>query len=187
MTARAWRLALACCAARSWSGGRGSNPRSPPRRRGRRALEDDLDLAARIQGGLLPKPGRFAGWEAGYHYQPAGVVSGDYCDLIGHGDGTGELVFLVGDVSGKGVAAAMLVSHLHAMFQSLIGVGMPVECLVERANQHGELELCNAGHCPPLVVRDGEGMAVEAAGRRSHVDGGAADPGRFLKPGALSC
>ncbi|MGC9972303.1 MAG: SpoIIE family protein phosphatase [Bryobacteraceae bacterium] len=151
----------------------------------RRALEDDLDLAARIQAGLLPKPIQLAGWEVGYHYQPSGVVSGDYCDLIHHQNGTGELVFLVGDVSGKGVAAAMLMSHLHAMFRSLIGVGMPVERLVERANrlfvestiathfatlvcgratQQGEVELCNAGHCPPLVVRDGEVMAVEAAG-----------------------
>ena len=101
----------------------------------RRALEDDLGLAARIQAGLLPKAGRFGGWEVGYHYQAAGVVSGDYCDLVSHRNGTGELVFLVGDVSGKGVAAAMLMSHLHAMFRSLIGMGMPVQRLVERANR----------------------------------------------------
>ncbi|MGA2327874.1 MAG: PP2C family protein-serine/threonine phosphatase [Bryobacteraceae bacterium] len=50
------------------------------------------------------------------------MVSGDYCDLVNHRNGTGELVFLVGDVSGKGVAAAMLMSHLHAMFRSPIGI-----------------------------------------------------------------
>lgn len=151
----------------------------------RRALEDDLDLAARIQTGLLPKPLQLPGWEVGFHYQPAGVVSGDYCDLVHYGNGTGELVFLMGDVSGKGIAAAMLMSHLHAMFRSLIGQGMPVERLVERANrlfvestvathfatlvcgratQQGEVELCNAGHCPPVVVRGSEVSVVEEAG-----------------------
>ena len=52
-----------------------------------RALEDDLALAASIQKGLLPQ--RFQkidGWEIAYHYQPAGIVSGDYCDLISSDD-----------------------------------------------------------------------------------------------------
>ena len=53
-----------------------------------------------------------------YHYQPAGVVSGDYCDLIKGKDG--ELYFVMADVSGKGVAAAMLSSNLRAIFRSLI-------------------------------------------------------------------
>src|SRR4029077_1820554 len=48
-----------------------------------RALESDLSLAARIQRGLLPKPGLApAGWNIRYHYQPAGMVSGDYCDVL---------------------------------------------------------------------------------------------------------
>src|ERR1700736_823989 len=47
-----------------------------------RALESDLSLAARIQRVLLPKPGLApVGWEVCYHYQPASMVSGDYCDL----------------------------------------------------------------------------------------------------------
>ena len=66
-----------------------------------RALENDLSLAARIQRVLLPKPD-FAprGWQVRYHYQPAGLVSGDYCDLFEVKDG---LLFMLGDVSGKGV------------------------------------------------------------------------------------
>jgi len=151
----------------------------------RRALEDDLELAARIQGGLLPKAGKIAGWEVVYHYQPANVVSGDYCDLVTHENGTGGLDFLVGDVSGKGVAAAMLMSHLHAMFRSLIAVGLPLDRMLERANrmfaestiathyatlvcgraaQCGEIEICNAGHCPPLLVHGGKVTPVEATG-----------------------
>src|SRR5438309_4571974 len=40
-------------------------------------------LAARIQRALLPKPGLApAGWDVRFHYQPANMVSGDYCDLL---------------------------------------------------------------------------------------------------------
>ncbi len=72
-----------------------------------RALEYDLELAGEIEKGLLPHSDvAFAGWETCYHYQAAGVVSGDYCDLIPGVNG--ELHFVMADVSGKGVAAAML-------------------------------------------------------------------------------
>ncbi len=150
-----------------------------------RRLEQDLDLAARIQGGLLPKPEQFPGWEVCYHYEPSSLVSGDYCDVVARDDAKDDVVFLLGDVSGKGVAAALLMSHMHAMFRSLIGVGMELSELVERANRvfaastiathyatlvcgrataKGELEICNAGHCPPFLLRSGEVMPVEATG-----------------------
>jgi sigma-B regulation protein RsbU (phosphoserine phosphatase) len=144
-----------------------------------RALEEDLELASRIQRELLPKrdarpggPDGLNGWEFAYHYQAAGPVSGDYCDLI-QGDG-GQTYFLVGDVAGKGVAAAMLMSHLSAMLRTLISVGLPLSQLMERASRvfcestlpshyatlvcgkassSGEIEVCNAGHPPPLVIR----------------------------------
>jgi len=85
-----------------------------------RALESDLVLAARVQGTLLPPNDfRAAGWHFHYHWQPFALVSGDYCDLIYSKDGTEEIWFLLGDVSGKGVAASMLMTHLHAIFRSL--------------------------------------------------------------------
>jgi len=137
-----------------------------------RALEQDLQLAARIQRGLLPpREIAAAGWEVRYHWAPAGLVSGDYCDVIG-GDGCG-LTFVFGDISGKGVAAAMLMSHLHATFRSLLGVTECAAELVGRANRvfresalsphfatlvcgralpDGEVELCNAGHLPPRLL-----------------------------------
>ncbi len=151
-----------------------------------RALEQDLGLAARIQSGLLPKQNlTFGGWEAYYHYEAVGPVSGDYCDLVISEDGKGGLFFLLGDVSGKGVAASMLMAHLHAIFRSLISVGLRVNQLVERANRlfcegkmpehfatlvcgrasnSGEVEVCNAGHCPPLVIRRGQVASMEATG-----------------------
>lgn len=149
------------------------------------ALEQDLDLASRIQGGLLPKSRDFDGWKICFHYQPAGPVSGDYCDLVEDEKRAGGLFFLLGDVSGKGVAASLLMAHLHAIFRSLIAMGLPVHQLVQQANRvfcgstlsthyatlvcgrasaGGEIELCNAGHCPPLVIRKGEVSSVDATG-----------------------
>lgn len=91
-----------------------------------RALEDDLELAAQVQRTLLPPNDlRAAGWNFHYHWQPFSMVSGDYCDLIYSKDGTEEIWFLLGDVSGKGVAASMLMTHLHAIFRSLTSRGAP--------------------------------------------------------------
>jgi sigma-B regulation protein RsbU (phosphoserine phosphatase) len=140
-----------------------------------RALESDLFLAARIQRALLPKPGLApAGWDVRYHYQPAGLVSGDYCDLFETDSG---LFLTLGDVSGKGVAASMLMSHLHATFRSLAEAGLPLDCMVEDANRifcestlagqfatlvvgraahDGSVEFVNAGHLPVLHI-DGDG------------------------------
>src|SRR5579862_2464193 len=100
-----------------------------------RALERDLELASSVQRGLLPQTDLQHGdWRVHYQYKPAGMVSGDYCDLIRSANGEGGLVFLVGDVSGKGVAASLLMTHLHAMFRSLTEVGLPLDRLLEMAN-----------------------------------------------------
>lgn len=141
----------------------------------RHSLEDDLQLAAAIQLGLLPKPdfaSHFA--EVEFVYQPAGVVSGDYVDVIAH---DGELYFILGDVSGKGMAASLLMSNLHAMFHTLVPLGLPIHEMMARANhlfcestlanqyatlicgkisETGEIEFCNAGHLPPIIVRGNE-------------------------------
>jgi len=150
------------------------------------ALERDLDLTSRIQRRLLPRQNlSLNGWEVYYHYEPAGTVSGDYCDLVSPAAEAGALFFILGDVSGKGVAASMLVAHLHALFRSLIAVGLPVNELVERANRlfcesvmpghfatlvcgragvSGEVEVSNAGHCSPLWVQGGEVRGLESTG-----------------------
>ncbi len=151
-----------------------------------RALGQDLDLASRIQAQLLPKKTlALNGWETCYHYQPTGPVSGDYCDLINPDTAKGDLFFLLGDVSGHGVAASMLMAHLHAMFRTLIAVGLTADRLVQRANRifcqstisadyatlvcgradkSGQVDICNAGHCPPLLIRQSEIVSLEATG-----------------------
>ena len=148
------------------------------------ALESDLELAAKIHKGLLPEAYlHYGGWEAAYHYEPAGIVSGDYCDLVPGRNG--EFYFILGDVTGKGVAASMLMVHLQAMFRTLIPMGLPLPELVEhasrvfcqstlpthyatlvcgRAGDSGEVEVCNAGHIPPLLISRAGVVQIEPTG-----------------------
>jgi len=148
-----------------------------------RALESDLSLAARIQRRLLPEPGLApVGWDVHYHYQPAGMVSGDYCDLLQTDSG---LLFMLGDVSGKGVAASMLMSHLHATFRSLVEAGLPLDQMVEHANRifcestfagqfatlvvgraapDGCVEFVSAGHLPLLHIHSGGAISKDSTG-----------------------
>jgi sigma-B regulation protein RsbU (phosphoserine phosphatase) len=148
------------------------------------ALEHDLELASAIQHKLLPEPTTIAlGWEAYYHYEPLGVVSGDHCDLIRPEAGRDDLFLLFGDVSGKGVSASILMAHLQAAFRGLAGRNLPLSETLARANHlfvgctpasayatlvcgrlysDGRLELCNAGHCPPLLRRGGDVTRVHA-------------------------
>lgn len=152
--------------------------------REQRALQNDLDTVSLVQHTLLPKQNlEVEGWRAYYHYEAAGPVSGDYCDLVINE--SGDLFFLLGDVSGKGIAASMLMAHLHAIFRSLIMLDLPPGQLVERANQvfaeatmpayyatlvcgrarsSGAVELCNAGHPPPLLIQKGGVKAIDATG-----------------------
>jgi len=150
-----------------------------------RTMERDLELAARIQQQLLPeKHLHHDGWEVTHHYAPATVVSGDYCDVISGGPAH-ESFFMVGDASGKGVAASLLMSQMHAIFRTLIGTlpGLPdLFCRANRlltattgsaqfatlvcaaVNGTGRVRIINAGHCPPLIVKGGSVGEGESTG-----------------------
>jgi phosphoserine phosphatase RsbU/P len=149
----------------------------------RTALERDLELASAVQRKLLPPAGlRAGGWESSYHYAPVGPVSGDYCDLI---PSDGQLFFVLGDVSGKGVAASMLMTQLHALFRSLTGIALSLSQIVTQANRlfcesalagqyatlvcgqakpTGEVEIHNAGHWPAIVAGQGGVLRIESTG-----------------------
>lgn len=153
---------------------------TPPQQR---ALEADLELASRIQKGLLPEEHtHVGGWEVAYYYEAASLVSGDYCDLLSLGE---DLYFVVGDVSGKGVSAALLMAHLNAMFRALVPLGMTLERVMEQASRmfcestlpthfatmvcgkagnSGEIELSIAGHLPVLFLQGSGVTGVEATG-----------------------
>jgi len=148
----------------------------------RRALESDLQRAARIQGGLLPpRDVKLPGWEVHYHYEAAGAVSGDFCDVIRPASPGGDAWFLVGDVSGKGVSASILMSHLQATFRGLLRADEPLSEIVSAANRifcestlashyatvivgrakaSGTVELVNAGHCAPVLLSDGQAQTL---------------------------
>jgi phosphoserine phosphatase RsbU/P len=152
----------------------------------RTALERDLEMAASLQLGLLPQPEtRLDGWEIAYAYRPLGPVSGDYCDLVVEESPERGFFFFVGDVSGKGVTASMLTSQLHAIFRSLVARRLAVAELVGQASRifcesalspyfatlvggrgaaSGSLEMANAGHCPPLVIRRQTVTRLEPSG-----------------------
>jgi phosphoserine phosphatase RsbU/P len=149
----------------------------------RAALQRDLELAAQVQRNLLPQPNlRVMCWDTCYHYAPLGPVSGDYCDLVPY---DGQLFFVLGDVSGKGVAASLLMTQLHALFRSLIALGLPLSRIVMQANRlfcesalagqyatlvcgqaqsTGEVEIYNAGHCPAMVSKRDGVLHIESTG-----------------------
>ncbi len=150
----------------------------------RQRLQSDLELAAQVQRTLLPPATTVSnGWRAVYHYQPLSFASGDYCDVIARGP---DLYFLLGDVSGKGVAASMLVANLHGLFRTMLPDGPGVASAIKRANgifcestmtsqyatlicgkagPGGTIELSNAGHCAPYVLRkSGEVTAFDSTG-----------------------
>lgn len=148
------------------------------------AHQQDLDLAAQIQSKLLPpRDIALEHWDTRYRYQPVGAVGGDYCELTVLDNG-GSLFFAVGDVAGKGVAASLLMTHLSAIFRSLMSLDLPLAELVSRANRlfcestapshyatlvcgcatPDGIEICNAGHCPPLLLRPDATECLDSTG-----------------------
>ncbi len=149
-------------------------------------LEDDLTLASTIQSSLLPA-NNFSelGYNVYYSYLPAGPVSGDYCDVVLSRNGRKEIYFMLGDITGKGIAASMLVSHIHAIFHSLIELNLSLKELMERANrlfcesslythfatlvcgkalEGGQVEICNAGHCLPIIIKKDASFSIDSNG-----------------------
>lgn len=151
----------------------------------RKAIERDLEMASGIQAHLLPKNNvRHSCWDVSYLYEPAGSVSGDYCDIIRRSGSAGSTLFFVGDVSGKGVAASLIMSQLHAIFRTLVDSVTGIEEMVSRANRMlsesthsthfvtlvcveaqdgGSVQICNAGHPRPLLLRNGKVSTIECA------------------------
>jgi sigma-B regulation protein RsbU (phosphoserine phosphatase) len=138
-----------------------------------RRIEDELRLARSIQAGLLPRAlPEVSGLQIAACSESSREVGGDYYDVLSLPDG--DLRIAVGDVSGKGVPAALLMANVQAGFRVLSGEPDETK-LVERINQvtHENTELprfitfvtvrlrlrasrltyVNAGHNPPYLVR----------------------------------
>ena len=143
----------------------------------RERIEQELQVARLIQQTLLPKKlPELPGWQVGAYYQPARAVGGDFYDFIDFPDG--YLGIVVGDVTDKGVPAALLMattrSVLRAAAQRLDSPGdvlqrvndllhpdippnMFVTCLYAILDTaSGRLHFANAGHnLPYLRTADG--------------------------------
>ena len=137
----------------------------------RQALERDLQLAHTVQQGFLPsRPPELAGYQFFDFYEPANQVGGDYYDYIQLPGG--RLGVIVADVSGKGIAAALLMAKLSAEVRyGLVSSAGPAEALVQLnagfsrswedrfvtcalaivdPKSH-EVQLANAGHMAPFL------------------------------------
>jgi phosphoserine phosphatase RsbU/P len=139
-----------------------------------RMLAKELDQAAQIQRGLLPRSVPVVpGLDVAGHTVACRTVGGDYYDYLTYPDG--RLGALVGDVAGKGMPAALLMSSLQARVQVLfedcedlaakvtrlnkaVAINCPDNrfitffiCVFDPANNR--LTYTNAGHNPPLLVR----------------------------------
>ena len=143
-------------------------------------LEHEIELASEIQKQILPKEvPQLDGFELAGWNRPARHVGGDYFDFLPMPE-PGHLGLVVGDVSGKGVAAALLVSTLHSALHLLTERVAVSPELVSRLNRHilassasnkfitliaaeldaatGVLSYVNAGHNPGIVLRAGGGL-----------------------------
>jgi sigma-B regulation protein RsbU (phosphoserine phosphatase) len=141
----------------------------------RRRLGEELALARRIQLALLPsRLPEIAGYEIHGGNIPSRGVSGDYFTVTARRDGA-ELVLMIADVSGKGMAASLLTASLEALAAGPIEDGLPPGEIFARLSRQlyrrtppekyataflavltpatGELAYTNAGHNPPLLVR----------------------------------
>ncbi len=146
-----------------------------------RALARELAVAHEVQRGFLPAGSpEFEGYEFFGHYVPANQLGGDYYDYIPLPDG--RLAVVVADVSGKGIAASLLMAKLSAetryclaseptpgeavgrLNRVFCGSGWEdrfvtfVVAVLDRARH--EVTFVNAGHLPPLLRR--VGSAVES-------------------------
>jgi len=141
----------------------------------RLSLKNDLEIAREIQKAMLP-PGRFRapGVDVVGFSRPANTVGGDFYEILPLGDG--RLVVAVGDVAGKGSPASLLMALLLAMMRTLTDERLEPAELIARLNVQvcrqspgnrfitlfygvldlasGELTYVNAGHTPPLLLRD---------------------------------
>jgi sigma-B regulation protein RsbU (phosphoserine phosphatase) len=140
-------------------------------------LKKEMELASEMQRMLipatLPKGKKF---ELASIYKPQLGVGGDYFDVIKLDKN--RFAFCVGDISGKGVAAALLMANFQANFHSLIRKQYPLDDFVRALNESvlritqsekfitffvavyntetSELRYVNAGHNPPILVHNDE-------------------------------
>uniref|UniRef100_UPI0040485DB7 PP2C family protein-serine/threonine phosphatase n=1 Tax=Algoriphagus sp. TaxID=1872435 RepID=UPI0040485DB7 len=157
------------------------NKRFARRQLEQEVLKREMEIASQVQQLLFPATLPATQFlKAEVTYMPHSRVGGDYYDLIE--DGNGKIYFCIADVSGKGMAAALLMSNFQAALRTLLRSHTDLETLIHQLNftlfdltkgerfitffigeytkDTGELQFVNAGHNPP-VLRDLKTNSVE--------------------------
>jgi phosphoserine phosphatase RsbU/P len=153
---------------------------------GERIMKRDLSQAAEIQGRMLPDQAPdVAGVDLAGYNVACRTVGGDYYDFFPYPDG--KVGLALGDVSGKGMPASLMMMGLHARvhvlaeepgnlgsFMARINKATCAKCPSNRFitfffcvfdTTTGELAYANAGHNPPIVIRaDGSHEMLEGGG-----------------------
>jgi sigma-B regulation protein RsbU (phosphoserine phosphatase) len=147
-----------------------------------RRRKSELEIAAAVQQKLFPAscPPLATADYAG-NCSAAHGIGGDYYDFLDLGPG--RVGFVLGDVSGKGVPAALLMANLQACFRSQANAFAASPCdLLRSVNQHfysstasdrfatlffgiyddaaRTMRYVNCGHCPPMLKRAGGGVEI---------------------------
>jgi serine phosphatase RsbU (regulator of sigma subunit) len=152
----------------------------------RERIEQELSVARRIQHASLPEAVPVSeGWEIAPHYRPAREVGGDFFDFLELEDG--RLGLVVGDATGKGVPAALMMSTTCGMLRAVaqgsdyspgevlqrvnealfarIPANMFVTCFYGVLDpKSGSLTYANAGHDVPYLRRGGDAEELRARG-----------------------
>src|ERR671936_43482 len=138
----------------------------------RQRFEQELEVARLIQQNFLPRElPDLLGWQIAAYYRPAREVGGDFYDVIPLPDG--RVAFVVGDVTDKGVPAALVMSATRSVLRASAGRLIEPGAVLERVNDHlcpdmpekmfvtclygvldpgtGNLRFANAGHDLPYV------------------------------------
>ena len=148
-------------------------------------IEKEINIAASIQQRIIPKElSKIDGYEIAGINIPSKEVGGDYYDCINLSNG--KVALIIADVTGKGIAAALLVNTLNASLYSYLEFDLPLTEITERLNKliyrstpsdrfitffiavlepaTGELEVVNAGHNPILLLRENGSLEKIDAG-----------------------
>jgi GAF domain-containing protein len=129
-------------------------------------IEQELRTAQLIQRSLLPEAvPTLAGWQIATYYQPAREVGGDFYDFLLFADG--RLGLVIGDVSGKGVPAALVMASTRSMLRAAAqGTDAPGEVLA-RVN-----ELLYADASPKMFVTCFYGLLDPGSGKLRYANAG---------------
>lgn len=153
--------------------------------RERERIEQELRTAQAIQRAFLPKDVPvLPGWQIEPYYRPAREVGGDFYDFLLFADG--RLGLIIGDVTGKGIPAALVMATVHTMLRTSvqesaspgavlarvndllaaeIPAGMFVTCFYALLDpRNGRLWYANAGHEPPYRQNGENAVELWATG-----------------------